>query len=211
MANEAEHQQQQQTTIEQSDDESRGLEIRDAGSLRVEERTQPVTFQSLADLYEQRGFFAKGAASVGWDEFRSLTYTPGTSLIDLNPVRPTAAGYGYDQRWIYPALPSVAVSDATTAVQILKQTARSLAGTSVIRALDATTTKPETSTTVDYQTLQLSQVATVQSGVPRIHAAQPLFASLIEQDLRYAINDGLDTLTVRGLATSSFTATCGTV
>jgi hypothetical protein len=45
----------------------------------------------------------------------------------------------------------------------------------VIRALDATSTKPETSSTVEFIEQQLQQVATVNTGIPRIHAAQPMF------------------------------------
>jgi hypothetical protein len=96
-------------------------------------------------------------------------------------------------------LPTTAVDAATTSVQYLRQSARTLAGTAVIRPLDAVTTKPETSSTVEYQTLQLNQVATIQTGIPRIHSAQPLFQSLVEADLRLSINDGLDELVRRGV------------
>jgi hypothetical protein len=121
-------------------------------------------------------------------------------LTDLNPLRREGYSLGYDQRWLYPVLPTTAVSDATTAVQYLRQTSRTLAGTAVIRPLDAVTTKPETATAVEYQTLQLQQVASIQSNIPRIHTMQPMFETLVEQDLRYAINDGLDEIARRGLA-----------
>jgi hypothetical protein len=68
-------------------------------------------------------------------------------------------------------------------------------------------TKPETATTVEYQTLQLNQVATVVSNVPRILGAQPLFQSLVEADLRYSINDGLDELVRRGVVTAGTAST----
>jgi hypothetical protein len=48
--------------------------------------------------------------------------------------------------------------------------------------------------------LQLNQVASIQSNIPRIHTAQPMFQSLVEQDLRYSINDGLDEVARRGIA-----------
>ena len=121
-------------------------------------------------------------------------------MSDLNPVRREGVPLGYDTRWLYPVVPATAVDAATTSVQYLRQSARSLAGTAVIRAIDATTTKPETSSTVEYETLQLSQVATVSSGIPRIHAAQPMFQSVVEQDLRLASNDGLDEVVRRGVA-----------
>lgn len=103
-------------------------------------------------------------------------------------------------------LPTTAVDNATTSVQYLRQSARSLAGTAVIRPIDAVSTKPETSSTVELQTLQLNQVATVSSGIPRIHAAQPMFQSVVEQDLRLAINDGLDELVRRGVNTAGTAA-----
>lgn len=188
-------------------DEQRGLEIRDTGSLRVKERNDTPLFQSLADLYAHRGFFENRTASVTWDEFRSFTWSAGTVLTDLNPVRREGVPLGIDRRWLYPALPSTSVDAATTAVQYLRQSARTLAGTAVIRALDATSTKPETSSTVEYQTLQLNQVATIQTGIPRIHAAQPMFQSLVEADLRLSINDGLDELVSRGVATAGTAST----
>ncbi|MDP9144576.1 MAG: HK97 family phage prohead protease [Actinomycetota bacterium] len=165
----------------------------------TEERTEAPVFQTLAQAFEDRGFFTGGAASVTWDEYRSFTWAAGTTLTDLAPLRTQGVGFGYDQRWLYPVLPTTAVSDATTAVQYLRQSARTLAGTAVIRPLDAVTTKPETSTTVEFKTLQLEQVASVQSNIPRIHAAQPMFQSLVEQDLRYSINDGLDEIARRGI------------
>jgi hypothetical protein len=49
-------------------------------------------------------------------------------------------------------------------------------------------------------------VASVQSGIPRIHAAQPMFQSIVEADLRLSINDGLDELVRRGLVTAGTAA-----
>jgi HK97 family phage prohead protease len=187
-------------------DEVRTEERPAAGSLRVEDRTVDIKMHTLSDLYADRGYFANGAAAVTWDEFRSFTWSAGTVLTDLNPVRREGYPLGYDVRWLYPVLPTTAVASATTAVQYLRESSRSLAGTAVIRPLTDTSTKPETSTTVEYQTLQLSQVATVSSGIPRIHAAQPMFQSLVEQDLRLAINDGLDEVVRRGVSTAGTAA-----
>ena len=102
--------------------------------------------------------------------------------------------------------PTWSVSDATTSVQYLRQSSRTLAGTAVIRPIDAVSTKPETSTTAELQTLQLNQVATVSSNIPRIHAAQPLFQWLVEADLRLSINDGLDEVVRRGVTTAGTAA-----
>jgi phage head maturation protease len=194
---------QQEPQVEQHDDESRALP---AGSLRVEERHEVQPFQSLADLYTDRGFFENRTAAVTWDEWRSFSWAAGTVVSDINPIRRDGVPLGFDQRWLYPALPTTAVDAATTSVQYLRESSRSLAGTAVLRALDSVAQKPETSTTVELKTEQLSQVATVSSGIPRIHAAQPMFQSLIEQDLRLAVSDGLDELVRRGVTTAGTAA-----
>jgi Escherichia/Staphylococcus phage prohead protease len=177
-----------------------------AGSLHVEERADIGAVHTLAELYEQRGFTAKGEASVSWDEFRSFTWSAGTVLTDLNPVRREGYPLGYDTRWLYPVLPTTGVSAATTAVQYLRQSSRSLAGTATIRALDAVSTKPESSSTVEYKTQQLEQVAAVSSGIPRIHSLQPMFQSVVESDLRLSVSDGLDEIVRRGVNTAGTAA-----
>jgi hypothetical protein len=155
--------------------------------LRVEDRTADVDirFRSLGELYEARGFFENRVASVGFDEYRAFTW--GTTVELVNPIRREGVALGYDTRWLYPVLPTTPVSDATTSVQYVRQASRTLAGTAVIRAIDATSQKPETATAAELATLTLSQVASVESGVPRIHAAQPSFQSMVESDLRLSI------------------------
>jgi hypothetical protein len=106
---------------------------------------------------------------------------------------------------LFPVL-TTAVRDATTAVQYLHQSGRTLAGTAVIRALDATSTKPSVAGTAELVSAQLEQVAAIHPDVPRIHAAQPIFQSIIEQDLRLSVNDGLDELVRRGVSTAGTAA-----
>jgi hypothetical protein len=189
-------------------DEQRTEETYPAGSLRVEDRTadMDIKWRTMADLYADRGFFENRVASIGWDEYRSFTWSAGTVLTDLNPIRREGLAMGYDTRWLYPVLPTTPVSDSTTSVQYLRQSSRSLAGTAVIRSIDATSTKPETSTTAELATLQLNQVASIQTGIPRIHSKQPLFVSLVEADLRLAVNDGLDEVVRRGVVTAGTAA-----
>jgi hypothetical protein len=107
------------------------------------------------------------AAALQWDDYRSFTWAAGTVVMDVNPLRREGVGLSYDRRWLYPVLPTTGVDAATTSVQYLRQSARTLAGTAVIRALDATSTKPETSSTVEFIEQQLQQVATVNTGIPR--------------------------------------------
>jgi uncharacterized protein len=198
-------------TEERSQTASNSADVRvthePAPQLNVEQRTDTTQATSLASLFEQRGFFENRTASVGWDEFRSFTWSAGTVLTDVNPLRRDGVPLGLDRRWLYPALPSTAVDAATTSVQYLRPSSRSLAaGTAVIRPLDSVTTKPETSSTAEIQTLQLNQVASVQTGIPRIHAAQPLFQSIVEQDLRDAISGGLDQLVITRVSTAGTSA-----
>jgi HK97 family phage prohead protease len=172
-----------------------------AGSLRVEDRTADVDvrFESLADMFSHRGYFENRTAAITWDEYRAFTWSAGTVLTDLNPVRYEGSGFGYDRRWLYPVVPTTAVSDATTSVQYLRQSARTLAGTASIRPLDSVAAKPETSSTVEFKSQQLEMVASISKDIPRIHANQPMFQSIIEQDLRLNINDNLDEVVRRGL------------
>jgi uncharacterized protein len=153
----------QEQETEQRDD---GREQRPpAGSLRVEERSELPLFRSLADLYVERGFFENRTAEIGWDEYRTV-WSGGTVLTDLAPVRREGVGLGYDTRWLYPVLPQTAVSDATTAVQYLRQSGRTLAGTAVIRPLDSVSTKPSVAGTAELVSAQLQQVAAIHPDVP---------------------------------------------
>ena len=47
---------------------------------------------------------------------RAITWSAGTVLTDLIPVRRDGVPLGYDTRWLYPVLPTTAVSDATTSI-----------------------------------------------------------------------------------------------
>lgn len=180
-----------------------------AGSLRVEDRAEIAPVQSLAQVFESRGF-PTSPATVTWDEFRTLTWSAGTVLTDLNPTRREGVALGYDQRWAYPAFPSTGVDSSTTSVQVLRQSSRTLpAGTAVVRPLDSVTTKPEVATVTELVSEQLSQVAAVSSNVPNIHGEQIAFQSMVEIDLRLSISEGYDRLVLNGLATAG-TLTAGT-
>jgi uncharacterized protein len=196
----------EQSQIEEHVEDRAEVRSLPAGSLRVEDRTEEIRMVSLSDAFAQRGFFENRTAQIPWEEFRSFTWGGGTVLTDLNPIKRDGVPLGYDTRWLYPVLPNTPVSDATTSVQYLRQSSRTLAGTAVIRAIDATSTKPETSSTAELQTLQLNQVASVQTGIPRIHSKQPLFVSIVEADLRLSVNDGLDEVVRRGVVTAGTAA-----
>ena len=90
---------------------------------------------------------------------------------------------------------------------MMTQTARSLAtAANVVRAIDAVTAKPETGSTLTIVTTALKQVATIQTNIPNVYLEQQAFNTTIENDLRLAINDGLDKLILDAIATSGFQA-----
>jgi hypothetical protein len=106
-----------------------------------------------------------------------------------------------------PAFPRVAVDEGVTSVDVLTQTARSLAtAANVVRAIDAVTNKPETGSTLTIVTTALKQAANVQSGIPNVYFEQQAVNTIIENDLRLARNDGLDKLILDAIAASGFQA-----
>ena len=52
----------------------------------------------------------------------------------------------------------------------------------------------------------LKQVAAIETNVPNIYLEQPAFRTVIEQDLRHAIDGGLDKLVLDAIAASGFQA-----
>jgi hypothetical protein len=111
----------------------------------------------------------------------------------------------YDQRYLWQVVPRTNVDAATTAVQVIQQSARTLASAAnVNRALTAVTAKPETSSTIQIVTMSMRQLANVQSGVPNYLLEQPAVNTVIEADLRLALNDALDALVLAGVAGSGF-------
>jgi len=177
------------------------------GTLRVEDRDGPASVRSLADEFRSRGFPGE-TATVDFDrvfaaETRAVTWTG--SLDALNPTRRVGAGLAFDQRYAWPAFGRIAVDAGTTAVQVMRQSVRALAAPAdVIRPLAATTPKPETSSTLEVITEPLQQVASKQSGIPNIYLEQPMFNTVIEGDLRLAINEALDKLVLDATAASPF-------
>jgi uncharacterized protein len=178
-----------------------------AGSLRVEDRAiASGSNRGLAELFRDRGFPGERAV-IEWDEFESRAVTWSASVDVMNQARRMGGPLGLDQRYAWPAFRRIGVSADTTSVAIVQQTARALAtAANVIRAIDATTAKPETASTLNLATVPLKQVATIQTNVPNVYLLQPAINSIIEQDLRLAINEGLDKLVLDLIATAGFQA-----
>jgi hypothetical protein len=76
----------------------------------------------------------------------------------------------------------------------------------VVRNLDAVTDKPEVANTITVSNLALKQVAAVESGIPNVYLENNTIESIIGQDLRLAVNEGLDKLVLDALAGSGFQA-----
>jgi HK97 family phage prohead protease len=168
------------------------------GGLRVEERTSPAP--TLTAAFRREGFPGE-AAAISWGEFRSATFS-GT-IDDLNPDRRVGVALGQDVRYAYTAFEQVPVDSATTSVTVLRQSSRTLPSASdVVRDIDETSAKPEVATATEIVPVPLNQVAAIESGIPNILLEQATIESLIETDLRLALNEGLDELVIDSFAAS---------
>lgn len=97
----------------------------------------------------------------------------------------------------------VLVTAGATSITITQQSARPLvAGTTTIRNIGAVTNKPEVSSTLDLVTVAMKQVAGVQTGIPNVYLEQPQIETVIENDLRLSVYDGLDELVRAAIASS---------
>jgi hypothetical protein len=73
----------------------------------------------------------------------------------------------------------------------------------VIRDIDETSAKPEVDTETELVPVALQQVAAVETGIPNVVLAQDTIGSLVETDLRLALNEGLDELVLLAVEDSS--------
>jgi HK97 family phage prohead protease len=182
------------------------VQISPTGSLRVETRSGGDRPQSLAECFRSRGFPGERAV-IPWQEFeeRAVTWTASVDL--MNQMRRIGVPLPLDVRYAWPAFPRVAVDASQTSVLVVQQTARSLATpANTVRAIDAVTQKPETGSTMNVLTVSLHQVATVQSNVPTVYLLQDAVNTIIEQDLRLAVNEGIDSLVLAAIAAAGFHA-----
>jgi phage head maturation protease len=164
--------------------------------------------RGLADRFRAAGFPLETATLPFEDvllESRALTVTGGPDPVARQRV--AGVGLGFDQRWAWTAFPRIGVDAGTTSVDVLRQTARSLAAAAnVIRAIDATTTKPETGSTIAVTAAALKQIASISSGIPNVYLESSAVNSIIESDLRLAVNAALDKLVLDVIATAGFQA-----
>jgi phage head maturation protease len=163
--------------------------------------------RTLADEFRRHGFPGE-RAEVAFEDFEARAVTWTGSVDALNRVRPAAAAdLGYDTRWIWPLFARIGVEEGATSVDVPTQTNRSLATpANVVRAVDATTTKPETGSTLTIVTTALKQLATKQSGVPNVFLESAALNAIVNDDLTLALNDALDSLVLAAIAGGGFQA-----
>jgi len=184
--------------------EARGAPESTPGSLRVEDRTAATPRRGLADEFRARGFPGE-TATMPWDEYEQRAVTWSAPVDAMQPVRRDGVPLGFDVRYCWPAFPRVGVGAGVTSIDVVQQTARALPpAANVVRAIDATTPKPEVGSELNIAHTALAQVAAIQSGIPNIHLQQPTVNTVVEQDLRLAINEALDKLILDALAAAAF-------
>ena len=208
MAAEADKNTTETATAVEDKAEDRTTTATSTGGLRVEERVTVTNEppRGLADEFRAAGFPGE-TATISFDTFEDRAVTLTGSVDNINKARNTAGAFGYHQRWAWPAFQRVNVDAGATSVDVFTQTARTLAtAANVVRAIDAVTAKPESASTLTIVTTALKQVASIYTNVPNIQLEQPAFNTAIENDLRLAINDGLDKLVLDFIATSGFQA-----
>lgn len=183
-----------------------------AGTLRVRDRDEGgAESRTLWAAFQSAGFQPGGGrAEVSWPAYMAASenraITVGTSTLDQVGGRFFGAPpLQYDSRWAWPALTTVPVDSATTSVNVLAETSRTLiAGGTAVRTINATSSKPEVALTVLNTPTELKQIAGVVAGIPNIVLQQAGIESLIANDLRLSYGDGLDFHVCQGINT------CGT-
>jgi HK97 family phage prohead protease len=188
-------------------------EKRTRGTLRVHDRDDGKSeSRTLLGQFKKAGWTPSGGRTeIAWQDFetasesRALTWTGSVDNVEL--LRREAGAFGADQRYAWPAFGRVPVDSGTTSVQVLTQTARTLvAAANVVRAIDAVTNKPEAASTITVVATAMKQLAAVQSGIPNVMLEQSGIESVIGNDLRLSINEGLDKLILDAIAASGFQA-----
>jgi HK97 family phage prohead protease len=208
MAEEATAETEVSTTSNEPEEEQRTQTS--TGTFRVTERDQaPVESRTLWGKFQAAGFQPGGQRTeLTWGDYSSAwenrAITMGTTTLDLYSARQIIGGpFPYDTRWAWPAFQQVPVDAATTAVNILSETSRTLiAGGTAVRAINAVTSKPEVALTVTSTPTELKQIAAVVAGVPNIVLKQAGIESIIANDLRLSYGDGLDFHVCAGINTA---------
>jgi phage head maturation protease len=209
-ADRAEHHDEQPPEEERSESRERSAEPEQrTGNLQVHERRDGSASRSLAEEFRARGFDGETPATIPFREFeaRAVSLAAGTTTEQLQPVGTPSVPLGADQRYAWPVFPSSPVDEGVTSVEVLRQKTRTLpAAADVIRAIDATSDKPEVGSQLELVSEPLKQVAAKESGIPNVYLAQTAIQPIIDTDLRLAVNEGLDKLVLDEIAAAGFQA-----
>ena len=155
--------------------------------------------ETFASAILAEGWSLKGENRVMVDQEHALrlktgSIDEGSSIEDAVPTRYVAAGLGLDLRHIFPHVATIPVDPDVTSAQTFRQASRSLAAAAdMLRSIDETSTKPETSTVAEPVSVPLKQVATISSSTPNVLLAGASFKSWVNQDLLAAWRRALDT------------------
>jgi phage head maturation protease len=177
-------------------------------TMRVEDRSaSDAPTGTLAERFRRRGFPGETATLPFNEVFEDRAVSFAGSLNLLNQVQRPGTPLGADRRYAWPVFSRIGVDQGVTSVAVPQQTSRALATpASMVRAIDATTNKPETGSTVTMTQLALQQVATVSSGIPNVYLQSDSINSIVETDLTLALNAAFDELVLAGLTGAAFLA-----
>jgi hypothetical protein len=109
------------------------------------------------------------------------------------PHRFPSASLGIDSRYLYVHFPLTNLANDETGVGSFRQKSRSLASTSdMIRDIDDTSSKPESSTVAEVAQAPLKQIATVSTQIPNVLLAGQDFTGWTNADLLGAYRGAID-------------------
>lgn len=112
----------------------------------------------------------------------------------------------FDKRFLYPNLRTEMVGNDETSVQTYRQADRTLGvAADGVRAIDATSTKPEAGTEVEIVNTPLFQLAYIQT-VPNIVLEDSNAAKWIQEDLRLSWSRAVDVMAIDALEAAGMTS-----
>lgn len=167
------------------------------------------------------GTLYQTARAKGWDPENfdkggihkvSLGATYGQKAImadgtDASILQIGFTGRGQDDRFAYPAFPSVGLGSATS-VQGLQQTARTLATPADMDvAIAGSDTKPTSVITAALSTVDAKMIAHVTELIPNAVFKLPHFGAWIQREMSFGLGRGIDQYLCDQLAAASGTTT----
>jgi hypothetical protein len=153
----------------------------------------------LAETILGAGWSRRGQSSITIDHGSWLSDFGATGSVDGGitgaevPRRFPSAPLGVDSRYLYVHFPLTNLANDETGVGSFRQKSRSLASPSdMIRDIDDTSTKPESSTIAEVVQEPLRQIATVSTEVPNVLLSGQDFIGWTNADLLAAYRGAID-------------------